>query len=202
MPKIQTLNIAGTPDEILAQLRRQFASIPDCPADLRAQMLPYQLAAVYGLATQYAQPDVTMLEIGTGYGASAFMLARAAPRAFITSLTVNALEANMAQNKLEALGCNVKVIVQPSWDFYSVVRHSWHLILVDGDHNHVRRDLDWWQRVAPGGLMLFHDFSPAGSPHASPVVYAELIKFGESLRRDPDVSIVDNTQTGMVGWYK
>ena len=143
-----------------------------------------------------------MLEIGTGHGASAFMLARAAPMAFIASLSVNAVEAKAAQRRLDALGCNAKVIVQPSWDFYNVVRHPWNFILVDGDHNHIRRDLEWWERVAPGGLMLFHDYSPAGSAHPSPIVFAELVEFGKRLRREPDVSIVDDTLTGMVGWTK
>jgi len=202
VPKIQSLNIVGNPDEILIKLHQQFSGTPDCPADLKAQMLPYQLVAVYGLATQYAQPDTTMLEIGTGYGASAFMLAKAAPMAFIASLTINPVEAKAAQRKLDALGCNVKVIVQPSWDFFNVVRHPWSLILVDGDHNQIRRDLQWWKRVAPGGLMLFHDYSPAGSAHPSPIAFSELTEFGKALRREPDVMIVDNTQTGMIGWYK
>jgi len=188
----------------MSTLRAMAPCAPECPKHLSPQMLPYQMLALYALAARYNVADARILEIGTGHGASAFMLARAAPNAKIVTLGMNPVEAGRARQALRSLGlANVDVIVARSDDFYRSHTLPWQMIFVDGDHNDIRNDLRWWARLLPGGLFLFHDYSPAGSAHASPVVYAALGEFLKTLGRDEfDIRIVDDTQTGMAGVYR
>ena len=50
--------------------------------------------------------------------------------------------------------------------------------------------------------MLHHDYTPKGAPRETPIVYNELVKFGEFIGREPDVLMIDDLGTGMAGWYK
>jgi len=196
--------LGGSPDELFSTLMEQFPGTPKCPADLHPQMLPYQLIALYGLASQYNRLDAAILEIGTGDGASAFMLSRAAPSARIVSLTISHREAAQSGCRLGAAGCtNVDIVLRASWDYFRAEMRLWDMIFVDGDHNHIERDLQWWERLNVGGLMLFHDYSPMESEHPSPIVFAMLNMWLRGLRRERfDVLIADDTATGMAGLYK
>lgn len=195
--------LKGTPEELYRTLKEKHPSAPDCPSVLRAQMLPYQMLALFELASGYNRKGAKFLEIGTGHGASAFMLARGAPQASITTLTVNAMEGNRARRELDRAGCvNVKIVCMGSLDYFQRVPDKFDIVFVDGDHNAVRYDLIWWERVTPGGVFVCHDYSPATSTHPSPIVYAELNEFRERLGRAFDIEIIDNGQTGMAGWVK
>lgn len=197
------MKLQGTMLELGRQLKTDFPDAPPVPPALYPQMLAYQLLALYGLATRYNRPGAAILEIGTGRGASAFVLARAAPQATIVSLTTNPLEVGYAAKELARLGCkNVQVQQAVSWDFLAAAKARWSMIYVDGDHKHVRHDLVAWKRLRAGGLLLFHDYSPVTAAHPNPVVFAALQEFREQLGRDFDVLVVDETQTGMAGWYK
>lgn len=198
------MKLQGSAETIWNVLNGNFPQAPKCPDRFSPQMLPYQMLALYGLAARYDRPDAAILEIGTGHGASAFMLSKAAPLATIVSLTTSHREAAQAGARLGAAGCeNVAIVLRASWDYFQSDLREWDMIFVDGDHNQVERDLVWWERVKPRGLMLFHDYAPADSPHASPVVYEMLNRFLARLGRQKfDVEIIDDTQTGMVGVCK
>lgn len=172
---------------------------------VKRELLDYQMAALYYLAQAYDRPGALFLEIGTGRGGSGYMLAKAAPNARIDSLTVSLPEAMAARYlwKHEAL-TNIEAHVTPSWDYLqqNAPEMLLDLVFVDGDHNRITRDLPWFNRLAVGGLMLFHDYSPQDSARPSAICYAELNKLAERLGRPFDVRIVDDTKTGMVGFYR
>jgi len=163
-------------------------------------MLPYQLVALYGLAQPWNVKKARILEIGTGQGASAYVLSRAAPRAQIVTLNPNAIEADFARDHLHWAGChNVEVVAEASWDYLvDYPGPEFHLVFVDGDHRHVLRDLPWFNWLWPLGTMLFHDYSP----RACPPVFEGVNHLGAALGRDPDVLIVDDDDIGMAGFCR
>lgn len=193
---------------------------PDVPkaAAVKLQMLDYQMAALYILAKRYNRTTARMLEIGTGYGGSGFMLARAAPMAQILSLTTNPVEKAKAQAFWLSQGClNITALVMASWDFFvKTSQHSnaFDLIFVDGDHNKIARDLPWFNRLTPGtatplgsprgmgpsvgGLLLCHDYSL----ESSPIVFKELNELAARLGRVFDVRLIDDLGVGMAGFYR
>ena len=126
----------------------------------------YQAYALYALARQFNRPGARVLEIGTAIGYSAAVLASALPDAQIITLNPHASEAAKARANLGAWG-NVTVVEALSWDYLeSYAGEPFDLIFVDGDHKRVRRDFAWWDHLRDGGLMLFHDYSPAGTYRA------------------------------------
>ncbi len=189
-------NAAG----LYERLKALYPAAPEPLSGLRVEMLPYQMIALYALARKWNVKKARILEIGTGQGNSAYMLSRAAPRAHIETLNANRDEAELARKNLEAAGCyNVIVIPRPSWDRWQVDQQSrWHMIFVDGDHNHVARDMVWWNSLVVGGLMLFHDYSPRNSP----VVFGTLNAFRDRLGRPFDVELIDENLVGMAGFYR
>ena len=95
--------LQGTALEMLARLKKEF---PDAqhPLSVPSQLLAYQMLALYGLARQFNRPGAKILEIGTGQGASALMLAQAAPQAGVVSLTVNLAEETAAERHWRRYG--------------------------------------------------------------------------------------------------
>lgn len=66
---------------------------------------------------------------------------------------------------LEAAGVNLEKVVHihgnSSVSAKNFLRHSFELILVDGDHSYegVSQDiLGWWPTLVPDGVMFFHDY--------------------------------------------
>lgn len=195
----------GTQAEILRAVER---ATPGVLATLRVAreaapgpkgaILDYQAAALYLLAKDY--PSGRFLEIGTLRGFSAAVLAQAAPRATIVTLNPSPSEAVVARRNLYRFP-NVSVLCRASRDHLALDVGDYDLIFVDGDHNAIALDLPWLNRLRVGGLMLFHDYSPLGSPSPSPIVYAALGLMAERLH-DFDVLVIDDQDTGMAGFYR
>ena len=169
---------------------------------IKRQVAEFQGAAIYALAKQYNRPGARFLEIGTAWGYSAALQALAAPKASIVTLNPRADESAVARGNLSAFA-NVTVVEQCSWDYLKTYdRANIDFLFVDGDHKNVRLDLPWWNRVSCGGLMLFHDYSPETSRRVCIPVFEALNEFKLLMGRDFDVSIIDDSGVGMVGWYK
>ncbi len=175
---------------------------PPLPA-VKRQLLDYQLMALFILAQHFDRRAARILEIGTGQGGSAYMLAKAAPKASIVSLTTQPHEAEVAAAFWRRSGCeNVEALVLASWDYLASCKRKFDLVFVDGDHNQIARDIPWFNRLREGGLFLCHDYSPQDSRSPSAIAYAELNAMAERLGRPFDVRLVDEGKVGMVGLYR
>jgi len=199
---VNKLDLRNLPPSELLQMMHTLA--PTAPAamarsaPIRAQLLPYQAAALYYLAQQYDLDALRIVEIGTLFGYSTSIISQAARRARITTLNPNAGEVAIARRNLA--GChNVTCIEMASWDYYPAAPVNVEMVFVDGDHKRAVRDLPWWNVLAFGGLMLFHDYSAAT---CGPVV-AAVNRLCEQLKKAaPDVVIIDANGIGMAGIYK
>jgi predicted O-methyltransferase YrrM len=207
------LKLAGAPAEILDAIGRLAPGVRASLAQARArvpakkrEVYEYQAAALFALAAQYNRLGAYILEIGTYYGYSAAVLAEAAPLARIVTLNPRDNEFPIARKNLAAYR-NVQVLPQHSWDYLASSQicdlKPCDLIFVDGDHARVKQDIPWWERLAPGGLMLFHDYAPAGTPRPCPPVYAALNAWLAELGRETfDVLVVDDQGVGLAGLYR
>lgn len=198
------VNFEGSSESLEQEMGRLCLGIPQMPA-VKRKVLDYQMMALYVLARPYNRTTARILEIGIGHGGSGYMLAKAAPRAQIISLTVNPAEKAEAEAFWRSQGCfNITAIVMASWDYleWTSAAVACDLIFVDGDHNRIARDLPWFNRLSVGGLFLCHDYSPEGSRTPSPIVYAELNTMAVKLSRPFDVCLIDEGKVGMVGFYR
>jgi len=165
---------------------------------IKNKLLPYQAAALYVLAQQYDLDGARIMEIGTLQGYSASVMAQAARRAHITTLNPNKDELEVAKRNLAPCR-NVTTLAMASWDYYPAAPVNVEMVFVDGDHKRARRDLPWWNLIAFGGLMLFHDYSPVKVP---PVYVAVNSLCAQLKKGAPDVVIIDSDGVGMAGVYK
>lgn len=205
------MKLSGDPGTILAQIERDYpgvmVAIEQADKMTRGQsqkqrVYPYQAAALYALASRYNSESCNMLEIGTYYGYTAFVTASAAPLATLTTLNPVPWEYDIARQYLKQWP-RVRPFCVHSWDYLeSYAGPELDFIFVDGDHKRVRNDLPWFNWLSPGGLIVFHDYSPNGSGRACPPVWRALQWLSEYLERAPDVEIIDDQNVGMVGWYK
>ena len=205
------MRIHDTADAIIDAVRRDY---PDAARAVRlasehvqgckGMVSQFQAYALYALAAPYNRRGAGALEIGTAYGFSAAVMAMAAPQMHLTTLNPQAHEVAAARAALAALELyNVTVVQDVSWDYHATYTGPHlDLVFVDGDHANVRRDFVWWEWLKPGGLMLFHDYSPEGTWRACPPVYAALNERRAQVGRDFDVLISDEAGVGMAGWYK
>lgn len=200
--------LQGTQDEILTAVLRLHPEIVSVLGRVAAkvpfikrQVAEYQGAVLYALAVQYNRQGAMILEIGTAWGYSAACMATAASKAELITLNPKQTEYPVAIRHL-AYWPNVKVMNIKSWDYVDQNENIFDMIFVDGDHGQVRRDLIWWEFLKPGGLLLFHDYAPAGSGRPCQPVYDEVNRFAEQLGRPPDVLIVDDRGVGLAGFYK
>lgn len=169
----------------------------------KREIAPYQAAALYVLAHRYNRPG-KILEIGTALGYSAAVLALAAPKAGVITLNPKHGEYERAREHLAGFP-NVGLRCLDSLSFREQYRgRPFWLVFVDGAHDYesIGEDCEYWDLLAPGGLLLFHDYSPEGSKRPSAEVYAMVNQFGRERGRGPDVLIVDSGSVGMAGWYK
>ncbi len=198
-----TVRLRGGSSPELCQRLRMLAPGPIPSPGVRLELLDYQAIALFVLAQQFNRRGAQILEIGTGRGGSAQILSRAAPLARILSLTPSAAEMAHAAAFWKAQGCgNVSGVISASWDFLARDTGVYDLVFIDGDHNRIARDLPWFDRLAEGGLLLCHDYSPSGSRSPSAIVYAELNRLSAGLGRPFDVEIVDDGKVGMAGFYR
>jgi predicted O-methyltransferase YrrM len=196
------LRIEGPAARLREQLRPLCEGMPSTEG-VKAQLLDYQQMALFALARQFDRKGARILEIGTGHGSSGLLLAKAAPRARIVSLTVSPSEKTIAERWWASHGCsNITARVQASWDLLPTNIDTWDLIWLDGDHNRITRDLPWFDHVNAGGLFVCHDYSPQDSRSPSAIVFAELNAMAERLGRPFDVRVVDDGKIGMAGWYR
>lgn len=201
------MELYGTPEHIIKEiagtldvkpvLKRVSKRVPF----IKRQIAEYQGAALYALATRYFGANAHILEIGTAHGYSAAILAEACPDASIITLNPNAEEAALARENLKDYP-NVEVVEAISWDYLKSYRGpKLDLVFVDGDHKRVRMDLPWWDWLKEGGLLLFHDYSPAGTYRECPPVFEAVNEFSRLLGREPDVKVVEDEGVGMAGFY-
>ena len=171
---------------------------------------PYQAAALYVLAKEYhgaGSLGGRVLEIGTFVGYSAAWIASALPDKKIITLNPLEHERDEAKQRLHNWP-RVQVRHELSWDY--LAEHGegspkYDLIFVDGDQARVRADLPWLTHLLPGGLMLFHDYTPDGTQRPCPPVFEAINELAAKLRpetNEPDVIIIDQHLIGMVGFYK
>lgn len=206
------LRLTGMSEEqILATLIGSFLEIPAvlasarraCPPRKR-QIAEYQGAALYAAARPYNVRGARILEIGTFEGYSAHVLSQACPQAHIITLNPKPWEVALARVHLQ--GRRVSLRGDLSWDYLNqhikFNQPPFDVVFVDGDHAQILRDLPWFDQVRVGGLIVFHDYSPADSPRPCPPVYDALNAMRDALGRDFDLLVVDDTRVGLAGFVR
>jgi predicted O-methyltransferase YrrM len=208
------VTIRGSGEELRAWARLYGKHVDQVALDARKtirqskhEVAEWQAMCLYALAThvnlavrRLDQRPGYALEIGTAMGYSAYFLSRGLPHMFLTTLTPNDGERVAAQRALAPMA--VECLEFKSWDYLKMSKRNYDFIFVDGDHKQILRDLPWFNRLRPNGLILFHDVSPAGSARACPPVYEGVLKMAADLGRDPDVWLADEGQVGMAGFYR
>lgn len=211
MASVGPPRIEGQPEEITRRLSLWYPEIPAvlssakraCPTRKR-QIAEYQAAALYAAVRPYNAPGTRILEIGTFEGYSAHVLSQACPRGHVITLNPKVWERELARVHLQ--GRRVSLRGDLSWDYLS--RHvkygiaPFDVVFVDGDHAQILRDLPWFDQVRPGGLIVFHDYSPVDTPRPCPPVYDALNAMRDALGRDFDVLVVDDTGVGLAGFVR
>lgn len=209
------LTLRGLPGEyVIAWVAARRPSLPLALDTARAliptfkrEVWPHEAAVLYYLAGEYVAPrgaEGQMLEIGTALGYSAALLTLGAPEAHLLTLNPKLKELPWAERNLAPLP-NVEVRPARSAELLAVYDGPiLDLIFVDGSHllEDVRADCGWWPWVRPGGVMLFHDWSPESSARPTPGAYQAINEMAEALGRPFDVCVVDDQQVGLVGWVK
>ncbi len=161
----------------------------------------YQAAVLYHLAKSFAGVGAQAFEIGTARGYSASAIAQGIAPGRLTTITPDATDHANARINLHDL-TNVQILMEYSTALLPVVGVRFDLIFVDGDHKRVRADFPYFNHIRPGGLIVFHDYSPETSVRACPPVYEGLNLMRERLGRDFDVLVVDSGGVGMAGFVR
>jgi predicted O-methyltransferase YrrM len=200
--------LTGTPDELIAIVAMDCPEIYDVLERVRdrvpfikREILRHEAAVLYMLARDYNRASAKFLEIGTAWGYSAAIMAEAAPLAKI--VTLNQPKPSEYERAIVHLAPyeNVTALMECSWDYLKKHGEPYlDFVFVDGDHDQVERDLPWWDLLLPGGLMLFHDYSPDGAGRPCQQVVDVVDRFSGEL--EPDILVVDNRRIGMVGFYR
>ena len=206
------VDIGRKPEEILAGLEAMVpglglglecarANVPWSKREIRE----YEAAALFALARQAAAGSASggnILEIGTAYGYSCAVLAEAAPGASIVTLNPKAPEWEAAVENLSVYS-NVRVVCERSWDYLAGYDGpALDLVFVDGDHGRTVLDFAWFERLRPGGLLLLHDYAPAGSGRPCQPVYEAANALRDGLGRDFDVHVEADDGVGLAGFYR
>jgi len=186
------------------QLYMKYSKAQGCKEALEAsrsiskQILTYQAAAIYSLFQPFNIKGNKILEIGTRAGYSASVIAQACPLATIETMDSSAEAVALARKNLKPY-TNVTVSHKVSWEvFPNMDMQGYAAIFVDGDHKHALRDAPWYNRLAKGGLILFHDYTPHGSMPVVDTLYDMSITLGRPI----DVEILDMDGVGMAGFYR
>ena len=209
-PERITLTLRGSQAEIMAEAVRRQPTVGvvldrlqrDLEHYPKREIRQYEAAILFTLAAQYNHAGALIFEIGTCWGWSAAVMSEAAPLARIVTCTPNPNHFKIASRNLVAYP-NIEVKGERSVDLLAdPALDNLSLVFVDGDHQHVRDDLPWFNRLAAGGLMFHHDYSPPwSSPRPCRWVWDTLNEFTAKVHL-PDVLIVDENEEGMAGWYR
>lgn len=191
--------IAEEHPEMTSKLERARTRVPF----LKREVWFEQAAVIYTLANQFNVEGARILEIGTAWGYSAAVLAEAAPLATITTLNPKHSEMHYAVQHLAEYP-NVNPIEITSWEYYRNYKGPLlDMVFVDGNHKLCYRDFPWWSWIAPGGLILWHDYSPEDASKRPCVwVYEFLNAMRAGMGRGFDVLAISDVKVGMAGWYK
>ncbi len=201
--------ITDTPENIMAHVRQSAPEVDGVMKRVRErvafykrEIALYQGYVLYALTKQYNREGARILELGTAFGFTAAIMAEAAPLAKIETLNPKVAELAVAAKNLFHYP-NIALLPLLSWDYLADYNGpQLDLIFVDGDHKRIALDLPWWKHVTPGGLMCFHDYSPADSGRPCPPVYEALNAWADQMGKPLDVRVVDNANVGFAGMYK
>jgi predicted O-methyltransferase YrrM len=206
-----SLRLTGlTADELLKgftdshpELKKLEKQARESVPNTKKAIYPYQAALLYHLAKPYDGGQA--LEIGTAYGYSCFFLASAMPKSRI--VTLNASEGEWVEDvKILARFPNVTCLHRRSADYFKESDGTaiYKFVFVDGDHRPrpLKEDMQYFNRLLTGGLIIFHDYSPLGSGRECPPVYEGVNDFARLLGREPDILVVDDKQVGMAGFIR
>jgi len=162
------------------------------------QIKPAQAELIYNCMVPYNQEGNVILEIGTRLGYSASIIAQAAPLAKVITLE------HLKERVIKARGYlkpfpNVTVVKAYSWDYLETYNGPLlSAVFVDGDHKRAARDVPWFYKLKPGGLILFHDYTKVGSVNV--VTAVDLLAGFEG--RKLDIRVIDTEGAGMAGMYR
>jgi predicted O-methyltransferase YrrM/glycosyltransferase involved in cell wall biosynthesis len=197
-------------DQILADVRHAYSEVDTVLAwtrkhipYIKRQVAPYQGAILAYYAHRYNRTGARFLEIGTAIGYSACLMATAAPRAQITTLNPKEGEFEKARDNLR-IRSNAQVVKSTSQEFWHNRNGQlYDFIFVDGDHayNMVLHDSQLFNCLRPGGLILFHDYSPDGSARPSDGSFRALNDL-QDRHRQADVKVIGSGGVGMLGWIR
>jgi predicted O-methyltransferase YrrM len=201
------------PFEIADVLRRRWPGAVEAVAAARRlipptprEVWPEQALALAVLARAYDADGAGFLEIGTATGYSAAVLALAAPRATLWTLNPSTVEHPYAAENLRPLGERVRPLNIDSRSHWLATSEDppLDLVFVDGDHRvaAVGYDCRWHWRLRPGGLIVFHDYSPAWSRRPTPSVIEAVDAFAAVLGRGPDVLVREDSGVALVGFLR
>jgi predicted O-methyltransferase YrrM len=199
----------GEPEQIISNVEAEHPEVRDVlraaqtvVTRMKGQIHEYQAAVLYGLANQFNRQRTCILEIGTLAGYSSFIFAMAAPLANIVTLNPSASEAAIARKALARFD-NVTVTEIKSWDLLETYAGPpLDMVFVDGDHNRIALDMPWWNWLTVGGLMVWHDYAPVGTPRPCLPVFDAVNAWAARLGRGLDVLVVDDKGVGLAGLYR
>ncbi len=195
-----TLKLLETPEAIIASVEKTYPEIQEVleraneqVKDKKQSIQEYQAAVLYLLAEQFNSE--TIVELGTKYGYSAGIIARACPDSKIFTVDTSLSNLEKAEKSLAEFS-NIKYVNMHSWDFGELANDGKiAMVFVDADHEKAGIDMTvWWTKLREGGLIFFHDYDIEKYPD----VYAAVHVYGE-----PDIIVVDTeNEYGMAGIYK
>jgi predicted O-methyltransferase YrrM len=147
------------------------------------------------LAKQYNATGARFCNIGALHGYSTALLARGAPDAEVITLEPNKRRAQVSRKNLTGLS-NVSVVEAMSWDYAGT---GWDLVFVDGAHKQCHKDLIYYDRLRPGGLILFHDYVNSKFPEVGCAISELLERIGKDK---PDIEVLADGRGGLAGVYR
>lgn len=170
----------------------------------KRQVMKYQAAVLAYWAVKRNLPGANFLEIGTALGYSACVLATAAPQARLTTLNPKPGEYERGRDNLR-IRANVRVVQRTSVQYLAEhpEREVNDLVFVDGDHSYpmVVHDSQYFDTLRPGGVILYHDYSPEGSARPSHGTFLALNEL-QACNRPADICVIGTGGIGMLGWIK
>ena len=209
------LNITGTHAELWAQLETIMPDIRSYVATV-SSLLPerynkretrdYEAALLYIMASQYNHTGALIAEVGTCYGWTAAIMQHAAPKAHVMTCTPNPNHVIIARRNLAAHFPAIEVVETKSVDWLDHISdNTLDMVFIDGDHEAVRDDLPFYNKLKVDGLKFHHDYCPdrpeCTGPRPCRWVYEALNEFADKMHPF-DVLMTDHNREAVGGWYR